>query len=457
MTKTCGETNWLVISLLSSAAALGGFLFGFDTAVISGAVGALKLHFHLDNSLTGWAVSSVLIGCLAGAAIGGPLSDLFGRKALLLACAIVFAISGLASAFAGTLAEFATARILGGLAIGAVSVISPLYIAEAAPENVRGRLVSLYQLAIVTGILIVFFINLLIQKQGDQVWNAAIGWRWMMGALTLPALLFGLVVLPIPESPRWLVKVGRVNEAKTILERIGGKSRATSELAAIAESLNEEQGRFCELLSGGYHTALIVGIGLAIFNQFGGINAIMYYAPEIFKSVGAGRNSAFEQTVVIGIVNLLFTFVAVGFVDRAGRRFFLIIGSLVQILALVFVGVFIRFEHAQTLLLVSILLFIAAFAMAMGPIPWIVISEIFPTKVRGKAMSVAIFILWFSDFLVSQTFPVLVGHFGIAATFFFYAGCSAVGLIFVFALVPETKGKSLEEIEHGWRKHKPAG
>ena len=435
---------------LTLAAALGGLLFGYDTAVISGAVGFLQKHFQLGAGLKGWAASSALIGCIVGAMAGGPLSDRFGRKKLLLLCAVLFALSGIASALPNTLSHFVWARFVGGFAIGAVSVLSPLYIAEIAPEQIRGRLVSLYQLAIVAGILIVFFVNMFIQRLGDEVWNVAYGWRWMMGSLTLPAAVFGLLLLPIPESPRWLMKMGRRAEAEDVLVRVGGAAAAARELRQIEESLAQEEGKLSELFTSGYRRALMIGVALAVVCQFSGINAIMYYAPEIFKSVGVGRDAAFTQTVLIGAMNLLFTFVAVWLVDKAGRKALLIGGSVVQVIALTGVGLMFANGNGGLLLLACIIAFTAAFASAMGPVPWIIISEIFPTKIRGQTMSIATLVLWASCYVVSQTFPMLVEVIGNAKTFWIYAGCSLAGLVFVALAVPETKGRTLEEIEHYW-------
>jgi SP family arabinose:H+ symporter-like MFS transporter len=445
-----GSLKYLL--LLTAVAALGGLLFGYDTAVISGAVGFLQGHFQLSAGLKGWAASSALVGCMVGAMFGGPLSDRYGRKKILFFCAMLFAFSGLASALPRTLTQFVWARFAGGLAIGAVSVLSPLYIAEIAPERIRGRLVSLYQLAIVVGILMVFFINMLIQRLGDETWNTAYGWRWMMGSLTLPASLFGFLLVLIPESPRWLMKMGRRAEAEKVLVRVGGQAAAGREIRQIEESLNQEDGKFSELFTSGYRRALVIGVALAVICQFSGINAIMYYAPEIFKSIGAGRDAAFSQTVSIGAINLLFTFVAIWLADKAGRKALLVWGSVVQVISLAAVGVLFAKGVGGLWLLFFIVLFTAAFASAMGPVPWIVISEIFPTKIRGRAMSVALLVLWASCFIVSQTFPLLVEAIGHAKTFWLYALCSFAGLVFVVNMVSETKGKTLEEIEQAWRK-----
>jgi SP family arabinose:H+ symporter-like MFS transporter len=438
--------------LLTGVAALGGLLFGYDTAVISGAVGFLQRHFHLSAGLTGWAASSVLVGAMIGAAAGGPLSDRIGRRPVLLLCAVLFAISGVLTALAASLDQYILMRLLGGIAIGAISVVSPLYIAETAPERVRGQLVSLYQLAIVSGILVVFFVNLLIQRQGTEAWDVAYGWRWMFGSLALPALLLGGLVLTIPESPRWLIKTGRREEAQAILTRIGGLAEAERELVAIERTASaEKSGSLAELLAPGFRRALLIGVSLAVLCQFSGINAIMYYAPEIFKASGAGVGSAFTQTLLVGAVNLLFTFAAIRLIDRVGRRPLLLVGSAVQVLALSGVGLAFGLGLGGVFLLLPILLFIAAFAAGMGPVPWVVISEIFPTRIRGGAMAAATLVLWIADFAVAQTFPLLNAGIGPAWTFGIYAGCSLVGLLFVWKVVVETKGRSLEEIERAWR------
>lgn len=441
------------VLLISFVAAFGGFLFGYDTAVVSGAIGFLTSHFSLSADLTGWAASSMLVGCMVGAIIAGPMGDRFGRKPCLLLCAMLFALSSIASAVPQTFGQFTWSRFAGGVAIGAASMLSPLYIAEIAPRKIRGTLVALYQLAIVLGILVVFLVNYQIQRLGDEAWNTQSGWRWMFASLALPSILFGAFMLAVPESPRWLMKVGRRAEAIRVLERVGGRENAAFESAQIEESLRQEEGHWGELFQSGYRRALLIGVGLAMFGQFSGINAIMYYAPEIFKTAGAGIDSAFSQTVVVGLVNVVFTFVAITLVDKAGRKPLLITGTLVQAISLGLVGTMFQAGNNGPMLLGGILVFVAAFSIAMGPIPWIVNSEIFPTKLRGRAMSVAIFMLWLADFIVTQTFPRLRETVGPATTFWIYAGCSFLSLVFVILLVPETKGRTLEEIEMSW-KHK---
>jgi SP family arabinose:H+ symporter-like MFS transporter len=443
--------NLRYVILISLVAAFGGFLFGYDTAVVSGAIGFLTQHFHLSAGLSGWAASSLLTGCMVGAMVGGAAGDRYGRKPSLVACALLFAVSSVFSAMAGSLATFTWARFAGGIAIGAASMLSPLYIAEIAPEKIRGRLVALYQLAIVIGILAVFFINLKIQRLGDEAWNVESGWRWMFGSLVPPCVLFGVLLAFVPESPRWLMKSGARDAARRVLERVGGEENARRELAEIEQALQQEAGRWGELFVGGYARALLIGTLLAIFSQLSGINAIMYFAPEIFKAAGAGTDSAFTQTVIVGVVNLAFTFVAIGLVDRAGRKPLMLVGTLVQGAALLLVGAFFQQGTHGALLLVGILVFVAAFAMSSGPVTWIVNSEIFPTKLRGRAMSVAIVLLWLADWLVTQTFPMLRESIGPAWTFWAYAGCSGLAAVFVLTLMPETKGRTLEAIEAGWK------
>lgn len=454
-----GSTTYLI--LIACSGAIGGLLFGYDTAVISGAIGFLKEHFKLAADMTGWAASSLLIGCMIGALVGGPLGDRFGRKPMLMVCAGVFALSGLGSAVAPDLAAYTWSRLVGGMGIGAVSVLSPLYIAEISPEKSRGRFVSLYQLAIVVGILVSFFINMLIQRYGadqpqvvngavTESWNAAYGWRWMLGVLAMPSVIFGLLLLPLPESPRWLMKRGLRSKAEVILTRIGGSETANHELTQIEESLSAESGKLSELFHGGFGKAMLIGCLLAIFQQVGGINAIMYYGPELFKVAGTENTQAFVSTVVIGLTNVLATFGAIALIDRIGRKTLLIIGVSIQVLALAAVGTLYHLHGNPILLLASILLFIVGFASSSGAVTWVIISEIFPTRVRGQAMGIAVLVLWAADYLVSQSFPMLVEGIGPANTFYCYAGCAFIGLVYTILAVPETKGQTLEEIERSW-------
>jgi len=440
------------LALVTLVAATGGFLFGYDTAVINGANQYLRAHFRLDAMQEGIAGASAILGCIPGAMFAGFLSDRFGRKKVLFLCAILYAVSGLLSAIPRTFMEFLVARFISGLGIGASSMICPVYIAELAPAAKRGRLGSLFQLGIVVGIFLTLFINARIQGLGDEAWNAASGWRWMLGAEVAPAVLLLALLFFVPESPRWLIGVGRDDEARRILENVGGAEHAEQEIAAVRAVLGQEEGRFAELFHARFRRPVIVAALLMAFSQFSGINAIMYYSTKIFATAGVGVKDSFMSSVVVGLVNVAFTFVAIAFVDRAGRRALLLIGLAVQVAALGAVGAMFHAGSNGLPLLLAILAFIGAFSMALGPIPWILCSEIFPTKVRGRAMSVATFMIWTSCYIVAQTFPMLNDSpsIGPAMTFWVYGACSLAALVFVAAMVPETKGRSLEEIEASW-------
>jgi SP family arabinose:H+ symporter-like MFS transporter len=433
-------------------AATGGFLFGYDTAVINGANQYLKAFFELTPAQEGIAGASAILGCIPGAMFAGFLSDRYGRRKVLFLCAILYAVSGLLSAVPRTFTEFLAARFISGLGIGASSMICPIYIAELAPAHKRGRLGSLFQLGIVAGIFLTLFINAWIQGQGDESWNMTQGWRWMLGAEVAPAMLLLGLLFFVPESPRWLIQAGREDEARGILAGVARPEKAEAEIVAVREVMAEEEGRFSELFQGRFLTPVIIAVGLMLSSQFSGINAIMYYSTKIFTTAGVGVKDAFMSSVIVGLVNVIFTFVAIAWVDRAGRRPLLLIGLAVQVVALATVGVMFQLGGGGKPLLAGILVFIGAFAMALGPIPWIICSEIFPTKLRGRAMSVATFTIWTSCYIVAQTFPMLndSAAIGPAKTFWIYAAFSLAGFLFVLRRVPETKGRSLEEIERSW-------
>jgi len=440
------------LTLVALVAVFGGFLFGYDTAVVNGANQYLKAHFSLTPKQEGTAVASAILGCIPGAMFAGFLSDRLGRRKTLFLCGILYAASGILSAVPRTFTGFLAARFMSGLGIGASSMICPVYIAEMAPKAWRGRLGSLFQFGIVSGIFLTLFINARIQGLGDDAWNASSGWRWMLGAEALPALLLLAVLVRVRESPRWLMQAGRESEARQILESIGGEAHARDEIAAVREVLGQEEGRFAELFGARFRRPLLVAVLLMAFSQFSGINAIMYYSTEIFTTAGTGVKDSFTASVVVGLVNLLFTFVAMAFVDKAGRRALLLVGLAAQVVAMAAVGAMFHAGVQGIGLLIAVIAFIAAFAVALGPIPWILCSEIFPTKVRGRAMSVATFTIWSACYIVAKTFPVLntSPQIGPAKTFWIYAACSLLGLLFVLAMVPETKGRSLEEIESSW-------
>jgi SP family arabinose:H+ symporter-like MFS transporter len=438
------------LALATGVAALGGFLFGYDTAVIAGAVGSLRDHFALSAAQQGWVGASAIYGCLPGALFAGFLADRFGRKRLLLLCAVFYAVSGVWSAFPGGFPGFLAARFLGGVAIGISSMVCPTYIAEVSPERKRGFLGTLFQLGIVVGIFLVFFVNDRIQASGDVAWNTAWGWRWMLASESLPALVFLALLGAVPESPRWLTLTGRADAARRVLDRLLTTREAAEEWAAISSGPPAVAGRFRDLFAPAWRRPLLIAVVLATLSQFSGINAIMYYAPEVFRAAGASRDAAFASAVWVGAVNLLFTLVALVLIDRAGRRPLLILGAGVQTVALAAVGwSFLEMEQGRATL-AAVLVYIAAFAVAMGPIPWVLISEIFPGAIRGRAVAVGVGTIWAACLIVAQTFPVLKEAVGPAVTFWIYAGCSFLSLVFVVAVVPETKGRSLEAIAASW-------
>lgn len=447
-------TNMKFVYFISAIAALGGLMFGYDTAVIAGAIGFIETKFQLSPAMTGWAASSAIWGCVIGVLGAGYMSDKFGRKKVLILTAILFAISAIGAAFPTTLNQFVIARIIGGIGIGAASIISPLYISEIAPAEKRGMLVTLYQLAIVIGINVIYFVNLLIAGSGTDEWNIEYGWRYMLGSGIIPSALFLFALFLVPESPRWLASKKRESEAMKILERVNGSVVAAVVMNDIRKNLNEEQGTLKELFAPGLRRAVIIGTFLALFSQITGINAIIYYAPEIFKSVGFGTESALLQTVIIGIVNTIFTFVAIRFIDDAGRRKLLLWGVSGMVICLMGVGVVFHFNlNSGPLLLLFILGFIASFACSLGPIPWVIMSEIFPTKTRGLAMSIAGVMLWIGVLLIAQLTPILLSEAGGAITFWIFTAFAAMLLVFTYKMIPETKGKTLEEIEKYWTKH----
>jgi MFS transporter, SP family, arabinose:H+ symporter len=443
------------VALLAGVAALGGLLFGYDTAVISGTIGFLKTKFALTELEAGWAASSALVGCIGGATVAGALSDWLGRKRILLLAAVLFTVSAVWSSLAGGLNELAVARILGGMGVGMASMLSPLYIAEVSPARIRGRMVSVNQLAIVSGMLVVYFVNAIIASAGNEAWNVETGWRWMFASETLPAMLFFGLLFLVPESPRWLTKQGRRGEALAVLGRVGGIAHATREMVEIEDAIASESGSISELLRPGLRVALIIGVGLAILQQVTGINTVLYYAPEIFKSTGAGSQSAINATVVVGAVNVLFTLVAIWVVDRLGRKPLLLAAAAGMGVSLAGLGwaMLARDDAvpAGWWVLAFVLVYVASFAVAMGPVVWVIMSEIFPTRVRGRAMSIATVCLWIACYLVSQFFLPMLKWLG-GGAFFVYAAMCVAAFVFVGLLVPETKGKSLEEIERGWRR-----
>lgn len=431
-------------------AAVGGLLFGYDTAVISGAIGFIQKQYELSAAMTGWAASCALIGCMLGAMLAGWLSDAFGRKKVLLLSALAFAVSSLGILPASGLSWFVFFRLIGGIGIGIASIVSPMYISEIAPAHIRGRLISIYQLGIVLGILLIYFVNAVIAGMYDESWNITTGWRYMFGSGLIPSLAFILLLFTVPESPRWLARQNLWQKAEAVLAKVSG-ANVTEELNNIRTALHTREDGFKELFKPGLRKALAIGVILSVFSQVTGINVIMYYAPEIFKATGDGTSSALVQTVLVGGINALMTLVAIKYVDKLGRKKLLLTGAAGMAVCLAGIGW--AFYNQMTTgywVLAGILLYICFFAMSLGPLTFVVVSEIFPTHVRGRAMSVAIFFLWLSVYIVSQTFPMLLNAIGSAYTFWIYMVMSVLAFLFVWKRVPETREKTLEEIEQMW-------
>lgn len=447
----------IYLGLICFVATLGGLLFGYDTAVIAGAIGFLQKRFALTPIEEGWAAASALAGCVLGAALAGTISDRLGRRKMLLIAAVLFLVSAVGTAVPPTLFWFVVFRLLGGIGVGAASMSSPMYIAEISPARIRGRMVSLNQFAIVFGMLAVYFVNYFIAGLGDETWNVQSGWRWMFGSEAVPALALWVLLLLVPESPRWLVEQGRREEAVGVLARINGPAQAEREIADIERAISAESGSLGQLLLPGMRLALTIGVVLAVLQQITGINVFLYFAPEIFKSIaGAESDAALLQTVVVGAVNMLFTVVAIWTVDRWGRKPLMLIGFTGMAANLLFLGLAAYFERKDAWVLIFMLGYIASFALSVGPVTWVILSEIFPTRIRGRAMAIATVCLWAANLVISQTFPMLdknerlIATFHHAFPFWLYGAFCVVAIVFVGACVPETKGRTLEEIEKSW-------
>jgi sugar porter (SP) family MFS transporter len=450
---------------ISAVAAMGGLLFGYDWVVIGGAKPFYEEFFHLTMAWQqGWAMSCALVGCLVGALISGSLSDRFGRKRLLIVAALLFGASSLATALAATFSHFVLGRISGGIAIGLASSLSPMYIAEISPPQVRGKLVSLNQLTIVTGILLAQFINWVIARpvpagatavQILNSWNGQLGWRWMFGVTAIPAGLFFVCMFAVPESPRWLVQKQQEHEARRILARIGGDMYGERALAEIEASLpGQDPGRnpnskggLTELFQPKTFKILLLAVVLAVFQQWCGINVIFNYAEEVFSAAGYNISGILFDIVVTGVVNLAFTVVAIATVDKAGRRLLMLIGSAGLAITYIVVGIGYHNGSHGLYMLLLVVVAIACYSMSLAPVTWVVIAEIFPNRIRGVGMSFAVSSLWIASFILTYTFPLLNHSFGPAVTFWIYSGICVLGFVFIQFRLPETKGKTLEEIE----------
>ena len=477
------RVNGAYVWMISLVAALGGLLFGYDWVVIGGAAKFYEAFFHLTNtagtvapdatfwqklvanavSPVGWAQSCALRGCLVGALVSGALSDRFGRKPILIAAAANFVLSSVGIAYAGTFQTFVWWRILGGVSIGLASNISPMYISEIAPASRRGLLVAINQLTIVIGILAAQFVNWMIAQPVPQgitpeafatTWNVLSGWRWMFAACAVPSLLFFVTSLLVPESPRWLCKAGADGRAPRTLERIGGAAYAAAAMAEIQGTLVHEDKhvRFRELLEKRVLVVLGLGIFLAVFQQWCGINVIFNYASEIFTQAGYDMNKALTNIMATGAVNLVFVFVALFTVDRLGRKPLMLFGAAGLAVIYVAIGYCYHLKAAGTAVapiwfLVLVLAAIGTYSMSLAPVVWVLISEIFPNRIRGTAMSVAVGCLWIACFILTYTFPILKTLLGVDKTFWIYAAICAGGFVILWRRLPETKGKSLEQIE----------
>lgn len=439
------ERNIVYIYFISLVAAVGGLLFGFDTGVISGAIPFVTKHFNLNVYQEGFTVSVLIIACIIGASSTGALSDRFGEKKILIITAVFFTISAILSAVARTHMDLIIARFIGGLAVGSSSVLSPMYISEVSPADIRGRLVSLNQLSIVLGILLTYFSNWLLVDIGLN------NWRWMFGVESIPAGLFIFLLFCVPESPRWLAKQGQLDDAMRILTEIGGSAQSEIDMVEIKKSLKGEEGTFRVLFQPGLRKILIIAVLLGFLSQICGIDAVIYYAPKIFMRSGyASASSAFLASVIVGLVNFIFTIIAIAYVDKFGRKPLLLLGLIGMTASLSFAGYIMRLDNARSyLVMIPILSFIAFFAFSMGPIPWIYISEIFPNKIRGRAVSLATMALWISNFIVVQSFPWLIEKIG-GRSFYLFSLVCFITFFFVLAMMTETKGKTLEEIAQIW-------
>lgn len=514
------QGNKLYLLGITIVATLGGLLFGYDTAVISGTVSSLRqffvepLHLPIDqaNAFEGFIVSSALIGCVVGASIAGWVSQKLGRKPSLIIAAVLFLISALGSAWPelfigmpgsgdytfGTL--FVIYRIIGGIGVGMASMVSPMYIAEVAPSDKRGGLVSWNQFAIIFGMLVVYFVNYFIASQGNADWLNTIGWRWMFASEMIPACLFLILLFFVPETPRWLVMKEHTEKAHSILVKLTGEKAAEKEMQDIRNSFESDEqsslkpyyrfmitwiilfvvafiglkyagntNAFEISLIGSFVISLIapvrsygfkiiiVGVLLSAFQQFVGINVVLYYAPEIFKSMGSGTDTALLQTIIVGIINLSFTVLAILTVDKFGRKPLLAIGAVIMAIAMIGLGSGFSLGWAGGLNLTFMLLYTAGFAMSWGPVCWVMLAEIFPNSVRSSVMSIAVAAQWVSNFLVSWTFPMmnkneyLVNSFNHGFSYWVYGVMSVLAAVFILKMVPETKGKTLEDMNKLWK------
>ena len=457
------DQNKLYVVGLTLVATLGGLLFGYDTAVISGAEKSIQAYLIDSQGLSafihGATTSSALIGCIIGGAISGILSSRYGRKRSLLLAALLLFISALGSGFPeflffekgvpsiNLLMMFNFYRIIGGIGVGLASAISPVYIGEIAPADIRGRLVSLNQFAIIFGMLVVYFVNWGISNGQTLEWINSIGWRYMFLSEAIPAAIFGILLFFVPETPRYLALTNRNDEALRVLTSINGSKRAKEIMVDIKGTLNQHSAKIFAYGK----LVVIIGILLSIFQQFVGINVALYYAPRIFESMGAAKDASMMQTVVMGLVNVVFTVIAITTVDKLGRKPLLIIGSIGMAVGMFAISALSYFNIIGIGTLIFIIIYTASFMMSWGPITWVLISEIFPNQIRGRAVAIAVAFQWAANYFISSTYPAMMEYSG-AMTYGFYGLMSILSAIFVWKMIPETKGKTLEDLEKLWKK-----
>ncbi|MEM5538226.1 MULTISPECIES: sugar porter family MFS transporter [unclassified Olleya] len=449
--------------LIAAVSALGGLLFGYDTGVINGAQYYLTEHFQLSDALKGWVVGSALLGCFVGAIVAGPLSIKIGRKWSLIISALLFTLSaygsGLPEIFPQSVSMLVFFRILGGLGIGVASMNAPMYIAEIAPSNIRGRMVTYYQLAIVIGFFVVFLATYYIGNNLTVAENIEFGWRRMFWSELIPSGLFLILLFFVPKSPRWLALKGKDKEALIVLEQINDAEVASKEMLQIKKSLNQNNdGIKVSYFSKAILIIIAIGTALSMLQQFTGINAVLYYGADIFeKALGFGKEDVLAQQILLAFVNLVFTFVAMFTVDKFGRKPLLYIGSIGMIIGFLLLGVTLQQESVGMLSLIGVLVFIASFALSMGPVVWVLLSEMFPNKIRSVAMSVAVAAQWAANYVVSQSFPMVMGSetnnsapWNGSLPYFIFIAFILIIVYVTYKFIPETKGKSLEEIEGFW-------
>jgi len=457
------ETNMAYVIVLTLVATLGGLLFGYDTAVISGAEKSIQQYLIIplgfSSLVHGATISSALIGCIIGGAVSGIFASRLGRKKSLMVAALLFFLSAIGAAFpemiffkqgeptVGLLLAFNFYRIVGGIGVGIASAVCPMYIGEIAPAEMRGRLVSLNQFAIIFGMLVVYFVNWGIAAGKPVEWINQVGWRYMFMSLTIPSGLFGILLFFVPETPRYLTLMKRDADALRILTKINGESKAKQIYKEIKDTVEHHSSNIFAYGK----VVIIIGILLSVFQQFVGINVALYYAPRIFESMGEGKDASMMQTVVMGLINVAFTVLAIFTVDKWGRKPLLIVGSIGMAFGMFAISILAYLQIIGISTLVFIIIYTASFMMSWGPICWVLISEIFPNKIRGAAIAVAVAAQWAANYFISSTYPFMMEYSG-AVTYGFYGVMSVLSLIFVWKMVPETKGKTLEEMEHLWVK-----